>query len=147
MNEIIRTTNIGPELSDAEQGLLRKSIRDSLEKTDKGGTANTIMNCVAVYEQDPVFAGKISRNLLTETDDITGPMPWQRDGTRFDDRDLPHVLLHFEQYYGIRSEKSIQLPARSSPRVLKSAPENSYRVSHEPRSGKRPSGRKEGNHD
>ena len=108
MNEIIRTTNIGPELSDAEQGLLRKSIRDSLEKTDKGGTANTIMNCVAVYEQDPVFAGKISRNLLTETDDITGPMPWQRDGTRFDDRDLPHVLLHFEQYYGIRSEKSIQ---------------------------------------
>ena len=94
--------------SEMELETLRRSIRESLEKTDKGGTANTILNCVTVYEQDPIFAGKISRNLLTETDDIIGPMPWQRSSTRFDDQDLPHVLLHFEQHYGIRSEKCIQ---------------------------------------
>ena len=108
MNETIQNTNMASSLTEAEQDQLRGSIRESLEKTEKGGTANTILNCVTVYELDPTFAGKISRNLLTETDDIIAPMPWQRVGTRFDDRDLPHVLLYFEQYYGIRSEKCIQ---------------------------------------
>ena len=108
MNEPILSTNIDPAPSEMDLDQLRGSIRESLEKTDKGGTANTISNCVTIYEQDPTFAGKISRNQLTETDDIIGPMPWPRVSTRFDDQDLPHVLLHFEQYYGIRSEKCIQ---------------------------------------
>ena len=94
--------------SDEELEQMRASLRDSLEKTDKGGTANSIRNCVIVFENDPLFAGKIMRNLLTETDDMIGEFPWRRDTTRFDDQDLPHVLLHFEQYYGIRSEKSVQ---------------------------------------
>ena len=97
--------NTGQPDEDLEQ--IRTVIRSSLEKTDKGGTANTIQNCVTVFENDPLFAGKISRNLLTETNDMIGYFPWQRDGTRFDDQDLPHVLLHFEQHYGIRSEKCI----------------------------------------
>ena len=87
---------------------LRAMIRDLLEKTEKGGTANTIQNCVFVFENDPTFSGKISRNLLTETDDMIGDFPWRRNTTRFDDQDLPHVLLHFEQYYGIRSEKCVE---------------------------------------
>ena len=94
--------------SDEELEQMRASLRDSLEKTDKGGTANSIRNCVIVFENDPLFAGKIMRNLLTETDDMIGEFPWRRDTTRFDDQDLPHVLLHFEQYYGIRSEKCVQ---------------------------------------
>ena len=87
---------------------MRTSIRELLEKTNKGVTANTILNCVTVYELDPIFAGKISRNLLTETNDMIGKFPWRRDTTRFDDQDLPHVLLHFEQYYDIRSEKCVE---------------------------------------
>jgi len=87
---------------------MRAAILQTLGKTDKGGTDNTIQNCMIVFENDPVFAGKISRNLLTETDDIIGEMPWKRTTTRYDDQDRPHVLLHFEQYYGIRSEKSIE---------------------------------------
>ena len=87
---------------------LRAMIRNLLEKTEKGGIANTIQNCVFVFENDPTFSGKISRNLLTETDDMIGDFPWRRNTTRFDDQDLPHVLLHFEQYYGIRSEKCIE---------------------------------------
>lgn len=96
------------ELSDETMEQVRAAIRDTLEKTDKGGTANSIQNCLIVFENDPVFAGKISRNLLTETDDIIGDMPWQRTTTRYDDLDRPHVLLYFEQHYGIRSEKSIE---------------------------------------
>lgn len=93
--------------SDEELEQIRTVIRSSLEKTDKGGTANTIQNCIMVFENDHLFSGKISRNLLTETNDMIGGFPWQRDGTRFGDQDLPHVLLHFEQHYGIRSEKCI----------------------------------------
>lgn len=106
MTELLNTGQ--PSLSDESIEQMRAAILDTLEKTDKGGTANSIQNCVIVFEHDPIFAGKISRNLLTETDDMIGDMPWQRTTTRLDDQDLPHVLLYFEQYYGIRSEKSIK---------------------------------------
>ncbi len=98
-------TNIGQPNDDPN--CHRAEIRNWLEKTEKG-VANTIRNCIVIFENDPTFAGKIMRNLLTETDDMIGEFPWQRDTTRFDDQDLPHVLLHFEQYYGIRSEKCVQ---------------------------------------
>ena len=106
MNEYINTGQ--PPLSEEYLEQVRAAIRDTLEKTEKGGIAGSIQNCVIVFENDPTFAGKISRNLLTETDDIIGSVSWQRSTTRFDDQDLPHVLLYFEQHYGIRSEKSIE---------------------------------------
>ena len=37
---------------------IRTVIRLMLEKTDKGGTANTIQNCITVFENDPLFAGR-----------------------------------------------------------------------------------------
>ena len=104
MCELFQSVTI-PDI-DPEQ--YRRWILESLDKTEKGGTANSIQNCVFVFEHDPLFAGRISRNLLTETDDLVGEFPWRRDTTRFDDQDLPHVLLHFEHYYGIKSEKSVQ---------------------------------------
>lgn len=106
MNEYNNTGQ--PPLSEEYLEQVRAAIRDTLEKTEKGGIASSIQNCVIVFENDPTFAGKISRNLLTETDDIIGSVSWQRSTTRFDDQDLPHVLLYFEQHYGIRSEKSIE---------------------------------------
>ena len=106
MNEYINTGQ--PPLSEEYLEQVRAAIRDTLEKMEKGGIAGSIHNCVIVFENDPTFAGKISRNLLTETDDIIGGVSWQRSTTRFDDQDLPHVLLYFEQHYGIRSEKSIE---------------------------------------
>ena len=39
----------------------RIAILDALDKTEKGGIANSIQNCVLVFENDPLFAGKISR--------------------------------------------------------------------------------------
>ena len=108
MNETIQNKNDDPAPLENEQDLMRTSIRELLEKTNKGVTANTILNCVTVYELDPIFAGKISRNLLTETNVMIGKFPWRRNKTRFDDQDLPHVLLHFEQYYDIRSQKCVE---------------------------------------
>ena len=109
MTNIIEPYDTGqPALTEAELTEIRDALRASLDKTEKGGIANSIKNCVIVFENDPLFAGKISRNLLTETNDMIGVFPWRRNTTRFDDQDLPHVLLHFEQYYGIRSEKNIE---------------------------------------
>lgn len=34
-------------------------------------------------------------------------MPWRREGTLLSDKDIPHILLYLEQYYGITSEKKI----------------------------------------
>ena len=107
MNMQLQTITAPEAASEIEQEQTRRFILETLEKTEKGGTANSIQNCVTVFEHDPLFSGQISRNLLTETDDMVGPIPWHRTTTRFDDEDLPHVLLHFEQYYGIRSEKSV----------------------------------------
>ena len=58
MIEMKQNMNMTPPAVETEQEeeQIRTLIKESLEKTDKGGTANTIMNCVKVYEQDPVFA-------------------------------------------------------------------------------------------
>lgn len=69
---------------------------------------NSIKYCVIFFENDPIFIGKISRNLLTETNDMIGVFPWRRIATRFDDQDFSHVLLYFEQFCGIQSEKNIE---------------------------------------
>lgn len=109
MTNTIEPYDTGPlALTDAELTEIRGALRASLDKTEKGGIANFIKNCVIVFENDPLFAGKISRNLLTETNNMIGVFPWRRNTTRFDAQDLPHVLLHFEQHYGIRSEKNIE---------------------------------------
>ncbi len=86
---------------------IRVGIREHLEKTDKGATAVTIQNCVFILEHDPAFKNKLTRNLLTEATELSDPVPWNRVTERFDDEDLPNVLLYFETHYGFRSEKCI----------------------------------------
>lgn len=93
--------------SEEELTRIRAEIYECLEKKKTGEVCGTIQNCLLVFQNDPIFAGKIKRNLLTETNDIYGEMPWKRVSTRYDDEDIPHVMLFFEQYYGIKSEKKI----------------------------------------
>lgn len=54
---------------------MRTAIRERLEKTNKGGTANSISNCQLILRHDPIFKGKIRRNELTGCTDIVGTMP------------------------------------------------------------------------
>ena len=69
--------------SDEELEQMRASLRDSLEKTDKGGTANSIRNCVIVFENDPLFAGKIIQKNVCKTPSGWWPalMAFIRSGT------------------------------------------------------------------
>lgn len=103
MSTILTTQTMPEEF----QEQIRASIRDTLEKTQKGQIASTIQNCTIVLDHDPLFKGHLQRNLLTESVELTGPIPWQRTSPRFDDEDLPHVLLHFEKHYTIRSDRNI----------------------------------------
>ena len=71
---------------------MRAAIREKLEKTNKGCTANSISNCQLILRHDPIFKGKIRRNELTGCTDIVGEIPWQREGT------LPVSYTHLDVY-------------------------------------------------
>ena len=88
-------------LTEEQLGEMRTAIRERLEKTNKGGTANSIANCQLILRHDPIIKGKIRRNELTGCTDIVGAMPWQREGTLLSDKDIPHILLYLEQHYGM----------------------------------------------
>ena len=106
-NELLTVRQTDHLLTLTEEQLeeMRTAIRERLEKTNKGGTANSIANCQLILRYDPVFKGKIRRNELTGCTDIVGTMPWRREGTLLSDKDIPHILLYLEQHYGITSEK------------------------------------------
>ena len=106
MNEESKNTWY-PPMSEEQLEEIRAKILEKLEKTESGGVACTIQNCNIVMEYDPLFAGKVRKDLLGDCVNLYGEYTWPRDTIRFEDRDLPFVLLHFEQYYGIKSEKNI----------------------------------------
>ena len=82
-NELLTVRQIDHPMPLTEEQLeeMRTAIRERLEKTNKGGTANSIANCQLILRYDPVFKGKIRRNELTGCTDIVGGMPWRREGT------------------------------------------------------------------
>ena len=105
MNEANGTDVI--ELTEEQLEAMRETIRESLVRGENGKTANSIDNCVLVLENDPLFKGKIRRNLLTGCTDLPADMPWNRESTMLTDRDLPFIKYHLETYYGLTSEKRI----------------------------------------
>ncbi len=83
-------------------------VRESLDTTQKGQTANTIANCKTVFQCDPLLKGAVRFNLLTERIDIVREVGWRRDTSVLTDTDIKYLLLYFEENYGITSEKKIQ---------------------------------------
>lgn len=49
-------------------------VRDMLEWNDKGKVKNTIGNCLAIFQNDPVLHDAIRYNLLTERVDVVKPL-------------------------------------------------------------------------
>lgn len=87
-------------------------IRERLSTTQKGQIANTIANCVTVFQSDPLLRGAIRSNLLTEQTDIVRDLGWRRDSTALTDTDMKYLLLYFEKNYEITSEKKISAALR-----------------------------------
>ena len=82
-------------------------VRESLDMTQKGQTANTIRNCKTVFQHDPLLRGAVRYNLLTERIDIVRDLGWRRSTSVITDTDMKYLLLYFEETYGITSEKKI----------------------------------------
>ena len=87
-------------------------VRERLTTTQKGQVANTIANCVTVFQSDPLLRGAIRSNLLTEQTDIVRDLGWRRDSAALTDTDMKYLLLYFEKNDGITSEKKISAALR-----------------------------------
>ena len=83
-------------------------VRQMLETTQKGQTANTPGNYKAVFLYDPLLSGAFSNNLLTDRIDIVKHLGWYRDGSRLTDVDIQYLVLYLEEHYGLTSEKRIE---------------------------------------
>lgn len=83
-------------------------VRENLATNEKGQVANTIGNCMTVFQCDPLLKGAVCLNLLTERIDIVRDVGWRRNTDALTDTDMKYLLLYFEENYGLTSEKKIQ---------------------------------------
>lgn len=83
-------------------------VRESLDVTQNGQTANTIRNCKTVFQHDLLLKGAVRYNLLTEHIDIVRDLGWRRSTSVITDTDMKYLLLYFEETYGITSEKRLR---------------------------------------
>ena len=82
-------------------------IKAGLETTEKGGVRQSIRNCLTVFQRDPVLAGAIAYNILTDRKDIIKPIGFHRESTALNDTDMKYLLLYLEETYGLTNEKKI----------------------------------------
>ena len=85
-----------------------EEVRGSLDLNDNGAIKNSIRNCLAVFQTDPVLHGAIRFNLLTGRADIVKPLWWEKETSMLTDTDLNYLMLYLEDNYGLTSEKKIQ---------------------------------------
>ena len=79
-----------------------------LDTTEKGGVRNSIRNCLTVFQYDPLLAGALAYNLLTDRTDLVKPIGCQRPhGTSMTDTDMKYIRLYLEETYGLTSERKI----------------------------------------
>jgi len=90
-----------------EPSLSVEEVKERLALTDKGRTANTILNCKTAFQLDSLLKGAICFNLLTERIDIVRKLGWRRNTDSITDTDMKYLFLHMEQNYDLTSEKKI----------------------------------------
>ena len=100
------------DLLDQElQNAGKLSVEDvvkELEQTEKGQPRQSIQNSVTVLQKDPVLAGSIRRNELTDKTEIVKDVGWKRRGEAITDTDVNQIRLYLENQYGLTREKQIR---------------------------------------
>ena len=71
-----------------------EEVKATLETTEKGGVRQSIRNCLTVFQRDPVLAGAIAYNILTDRKDIIKPIGFHRESTALTDTDMKYLLLY-----------------------------------------------------
>ena len=95
------------ELSRTEK-LTAEDVAAELCVTDKGVVRQSIQNAVTVLLKDPLLAGRIRRNELTDKTEIIGDVGWKRRGSAITDTDVNQIRLYLEKTYGLTREKQIR---------------------------------------
>ena len=85
-----------------------EEVKAILDTTEKGGVRNSIRNCLTVFQYDPLLAGALAYNLLTDRTDLVKPIGCQRPhGASMTDTDMKYIRLYLEETYGLTSERKI----------------------------------------
>ena len=85
-----------------------EEVKAMLDTTEKGGIRNSIKNCLTVFQHDPLLAGAIAYNLLTDRTDIVKPIGYDRSpSSSMTDTDMKYIRLYLEENYDLTSEKKI----------------------------------------
>lgn len=84
-----------------------KTIRDKLERTEKGSIRGTMKNYLTVLREDPLLIGCLKYNLFTEKIDVVKNLWWNTKTCRMNDRVRNKLYYYFERYYGLSSEKNM----------------------------------------
>ena len=85
-----------------------EEVKAMLDTTEKGGVRNSIRNCLTVFQYDPLLAGALAYNLLTDRTDLVKPIGRQRPpGASMTDTDMKYIRLYLEETYGLTSERKI----------------------------------------
>ena len=88
------------------------SLRDSLEQTERGNPKGNVPNVVKILREDPLLAGAIRLNELSEKVDIVRDLGWHRDDAPLTDTDIAYITLYLDENYGIGNQKSIETAIR-----------------------------------
>lgn len=83
-----------------------EEVKICLDKTEKGGIMSSIGNCVKILTIDPVMAGAIKYNIMTERI-VVKNIGREKMTPVLTDTDINFVILYFEQNYGINNRKNI----------------------------------------
>ena len=85
-----------------------EEVKAMLDTTEKGGVRNSIRNCLTVFQYDPLLAGALAYNLLTDRTELVKPIGCQRPpGASMTDTDMKYIRLYLEETYGLTSERKI----------------------------------------
>ena len=86
-----------------------EEVKATLETTEKGGVRQSIRNCLTVFQRDPVLAGAIAYNILTDRKDIIKPIGFHRESTALTDTDMKYLLLYLEETYLLNEQTYLHL--------------------------------------
>ena len=101
------------QLEEVEKELLPiEALKESLEKNDRGNPKASVTNVVKILKEDPLLAGAIAFNELSERIDIIKDIGWLRDGVTLTDTDMAYITLYIDKNYGISYQSMIETAIR-----------------------------------
>ncbi len=88
-----------------------EEIKATLETTEKGGVRQSIRNCLTVFQRDPLLAGAIAYNILTDRKDIIKPIGFHRESTALTDTDMKYCFSIWKKPTGLPVRKRLITPS------------------------------------